>query len=217
MFIAIMDEDGFVNLTAIGNVAHEARITIDEATEAIRILESPDENSADQEHDGRRIERVPGGWLMLNSSKYRDLVTRDIARQQVRERVAKHRAKKRKGNAPVTTCNGSVTQSEAYTEADKEPPSPLKGEVGLKFEEWKKFRKTLKRVKDWDSMFSAQIKFLLEFDERTQLEILNQSIRNGWQGLFEPKRNNGKAPPKPDWPAGWTEKKEREYREAYGR
>src|SRR5215468_7127665 len=78
MFIALMDEDGFVQMASVANVAHTARIEENEANEAIRILESPDPNSADQDHDGRRIEHAPGGWIILNAEKYKNLVTRDM-------------------------------------------------------------------------------------------------------------------------------------------
>src|SRR5215831_6768042 len=120
MFIALMDEDGYVQFASPANVAHTARITGDEADEAIRILESPDANSADDNNAGRRIERVPGGWLILNAGKYRDLVTKDMIRQQTRERVARHRAKekaqKTECNADVTHGNEEVTQSVSISE-----------------------------------------------------------------------------------------------------
>src|SRR5262245_9201859 len=95
MFIALMDEDGFVQFASVANVAHTARIEDDEAEQAINILESPDPNSADDDHEGRRIERAPGGWTILNAAKYRDLVTRDMVRQQTRERVARFRARQK--------------------------------------------------------------------------------------------------------------------------
>ncbi len=95
MFIAVMNEDGFVQFASVANVAHRARITDEEADQAIKILESPDPNSADEDNDGRRVEKVPGGWMILNAGKYRDLVTREMQRESTRERVARHRAKKR--------------------------------------------------------------------------------------------------------------------------
>ncbi len=123
MFIAVMNEDGFVQFASVANVAHRARITDEEADQAIKILESPDPNSADDENDGRRIEKVPGGWLILNAQKYRDLVTREMVREQTRRRVARKRAKD-KGvtpcNADVTQRNGSVTQSDTDTDTKKE-------------------------------------------------------------------------------------------------
>lgn len=132
--IAGMDEDGFVALASVANLAHRARVERKEAEEAVQILESPDPDSSDPDHEGRRIERVTGGWMVLNGPKYRDLVTRTVSREQTRARVAKHRAKK-SGNAQVTpekrSCNGYVTQSDAVThtnsetfEASKEPSAP---------------------------------------------------------------------------------------------
>ena len=97
-FLAAMDQDGFVELSAVGNVAARARIPENAAAEALGILESPDKHAPDQEHEGRRIERVPGGWVVLNAEKYRDIATRQMAREKTRMRVAKHR-EKRSGNA----------------------------------------------------------------------------------------------------------------------
>lgn len=116
-----MDEKGFAPFAAVGNVANRARVTIDEARTALTILESPDTESSDPENEGRRLERVPGGWLVLNAEKHRDLVTRAIRQAQTAERVRRHRALKRASNAPVT-------QSEAYSEAvteEKTDASPV--------------------------------------------------------------------------------------------
>ncbi len=121
MFIALMDEDGFVQFASVANVAHTARIELGAAEEAIKILEGPDANSADPDNDGRRIEKVPGGWMVLNSAKYRDLVTRDMIRQQTRERVKRHRDRSKpvtQCNAPVTQRNGKVTPSDTDTDTD---------------------------------------------------------------------------------------------------
>ncbi len=123
MFIAVMNEDGFVQFASVANVAHRARITDEESEQAIKILEGPDPNSADEENDGRRIEKVPGGWMILNAQKYRDLVTREMIREQTRKRVARKRAKD-KGvtlcNADVTPRNAKVTPSDTDIDTKKE-------------------------------------------------------------------------------------------------
>lgn len=131
-FLAAMDEDGFCQFASVPNLAHRARVTLEEAAEAVRCLESPDPHSSDPDNDGRRIEKVPGGWMILNAQKYRDLVTRTISREQTRLRVAKHRTAK-KGNAPVTACNapvtqgnGSVTQSETKTKTKAETETDIR-------------------------------------------------------------------------------------------
>ena len=117
-FIAVMDEHGFAQFAAPGNLANRARVTLEDAEEAIRILESPDENSSNPDHDGRRIERVPGGWMILNADKHRDMVTRAVVQSQTRERVRRHRERKREGNADVTQANEKLTLSDTETEVE---------------------------------------------------------------------------------------------------
>lgn len=46
-----------------------------------------------------------------------------------------------------------------------------------------------KKPKNWDKMFDKQCQWLTQFNEADQIEIIDQSIRNNWQGLFEPKRD----------------------------
>ena len=100
--IAAMDEDGFCQFASVGNVASRARVTRAEAQKAIDRLEGPDEDSGDPDNDGRRLERVPGGWMVLNAKKHRDMVTRVIVQEQTRKRVTRFREAKRSGNAQVT-------------------------------------------------------------------------------------------------------------------
>ena len=119
--IAAMDEDSNAMFASVRNIAARARVSEAEASEAIKSFEAPDLDSGDPENEGRRIERFPGGWKVLNGHKYRAMVTKAIARENTRERVAKHRAEKKNVttcNADVTTGNASVTPSEAVSEAE---------------------------------------------------------------------------------------------------
>lgn len=120
-FIAAMDETGMVHFAGVDNVANRARVPLDRAKLAIEELERPDPDSSDPENEGRRIERVPGGWIVMNASKYRALVTKAIIQEQTRQRVAKWRENERKRNAPVTHAkrkrNAPVTPSRAVSKA----------------------------------------------------------------------------------------------------
>ena len=69
--LAVMDQDGFVELAAVGNLANRARVSLEAAQEAVRCLESPDPDSSDPEHEGRRLERVPGGWMVPEQEEIR--------------------------------------------------------------------------------------------------------------------------------------------------
>lgn len=114
-FIAVMDEMGFVQFASVANVAHRARVSIEEAQAAIACLEGEDPDSSDLDHNGRRIERVPGGWMVLNAEKHREMVTAALIRDQTRDRVRRFR-ERRKGDAG----NAPVTPSEALARAEAE-------------------------------------------------------------------------------------------------
>lgn len=123
-----MDQNGFAQFASVPNVAHRARVSLEEAQEALRCLECDDPNSADPDHAGRRLERVQGGWMVLNAEKHRKLVTAEIIREQTRLRVQRHREMKRGSNASVTPSEAvSVVQAEAraqeHGEAKSAPPA----------------------------------------------------------------------------------------------
>lgn len=138
-FLAAMDEDGYAHFAAIGNLANRARVTEDEAREAVSCLEAPDENSSNKENEGRRIERVPGGWVVLNAKAHQAMVTRSVVQEQTRERVRKYREKRRatadtvaaasvtQGNAALPSTNATLTPSDTYTDTKKRPPKPPRG------------------------------------------------------------------------------------------
>jgi hypothetical protein len=119
--IAAMDQDGFAHFSALENLAGRARVTVDEAKEAVECFLAPDPNSANPANEGRRIERVPGGYMILNASEHRQTVNRIIQREQTRERVAKHRAKQRYTTVTEvlpTVTTRPYTEAEAYTETE---------------------------------------------------------------------------------------------------
>ena len=125
--IIAMDEDGFVQFASVRNLAHRARVPLEATEEAVNRLESPDPDSSDPEHEGRRIERVPGGWMVLNAGKYRAIATRESQKKGNRERVRRHRARKKAQtpcNGDVTVGNDFVTPSEAEAEAEADVTVP---------------------------------------------------------------------------------------------
>lgn len=63
---------------------------------------------------------------------------------------------------------------------------------------WERHRRGLKKPGHWALMFQEQIKWLSRFPEPTAIEILMQSIRNGWQGLFEPRMGGANGGPSRD-------------------
>lgn len=109
-FLALMDQDGFVPIASVPNLALTANVPVESAAAAVKAFESPDLLDPAQEFEGRRIEKVPNGWMVLNAGKYAAMATAEKAREQTRTRVQAFRERKR--NARVTQGNGNVTPSD---------------------------------------------------------------------------------------------------------
>jgi hypothetical protein len=100
--MALKDEDHIVRLTAyqLGERAKKSEV---EVLDALKILSSPDTKRVEvQEFDGRRIQAVEEGWLILNGQKYRDMVQLEMLRRKNRRASAAFRARqKANGDEPL--------------------------------------------------------------------------------------------------------------------
>ena len=182
--LACMDEDGYVALSSVGNVAARARVPLESAQQAITALESSDPLDPTQEHEGKRIERVPYGWMILNAGKYRDLIRRETIKEQTRERVAQHRAKR----AEVTQRNENVTPSDTDTDTDTD-----NGSTNVDPSVWAEFVEHRKAIKKPLGKLSAQKnRNILEvLTPEQQRETVDRTIANNWTGLFPGGSKNG--------------------------
>ena len=79
------------------------------------------------------------------------------------------------------------------------PTSLQSPEFVREWQVWMTVRRGMKRCKDWVRLFQSQLEFLEPFGASIATQILKQSIRNDWQGLFELKNTNGHAS-KPELP-----------------
>lgn len=130
--LAMANQHGEV-LASIPGVARMAGVPIADAEKALRRFLSPDPYSRTPDKEGRRLEAIEGGWLLVNHAKYRAAFSRDDQKAKTAQRVARHRAKAKPVTPEalhVTPGNAAVTQTahiaEAKAKADL-PPSPLKG------------------------------------------------------------------------------------------
>lgn len=98
--LLMADEHGFVRGTP-HSIARRAVVSPDGAARALAVLEAPDLRSHTIEHDGRRIESVDGGWLVLNYAKYREMRTRKQVKEAEKKRRQRARVASDEGTSPV--------------------------------------------------------------------------------------------------------------------
>jgi hypothetical protein len=177
----------------------------DKIKEGIKQLCSPDPKSRSKAHEGRRL--LPKSEFLFFVPRYKHyhgLRNDEERRQYFRERKRAQRERLKACPTGMSnhvqvgqTCPPLSTQSESESEAAKGKiplriPSGVSSNVFVRFKEWMQYRRGFgKKPKDWDLMFQKQLEWLSQFSETDQIVILDQSIRNGWQGLFVPRRTHG--------------------------
>ena len=78
--LALKDSDHVYRGTAF-RLSKRANKTENEVLDALRVLSSPDQRRQEsQEFEGRRIQAVEDGWLILNGEKYREKVRKEMTR-----------------------------------------------------------------------------------------------------------------------------------------
>lgn len=121
---------GHVDAAGVGILKRAAVVDIEAGMAALERLGAPDLESRTLDHEGRRLVRVNGGWLVLNFMAYRD---KDHTGA---ERARRYRDRKKAAEAEdpsrrdVTLQGRDVTQADADADADakdqKPEPSPGK-------------------------------------------------------------------------------------------
>lgn len=91
--LAMCDKDGFVECTPSGLFRICNMPSREAFDKAICTLESPDPESRTPDNEGRRIERVDGGWIILNYAAYRKKIYTQERKQIQRESSKKYRNK----------------------------------------------------------------------------------------------------------------------------
>ncbi len=205
--IALKDMDGILrqNITGISRLTG---ISLEKCIASFSKFESPDPLSTSKMEDGRRLVRLEsGGWRVVTHEIYQELGWSEEKKAQNRERVREFRKRKKESQTPTTVNSNQQSSTTATTplpnDTDKKPePKPARifseklstTRMAEKWHVWQTVRKAMKKPKNWDTLFNEQMEFLERYPEGVAFEILSSSIRNGYQGLFEPKNyeNNGR-------------------------
>lgn len=179
--LAMADRRGRV-WASIPGLANRARVTLEEVEAALQKLLSKDKYSRTSEFEGRRIEPIDGGWRLLNHEKYRSIRDEETVKETKRNYINKRRHLER-GVDKVDRCRANA---EADTEAEAITTEGLNKSAWELFLNYrKKIGKPYKKV----SLPSAQKK-LAAFG-CLQMDVVEQSIANGWTGIF-PLKTGGK-------------------------
>jgi hypothetical protein len=104
--LATADAGGLVEGSVPG-FANLARVSADQMRAAVAILSGPDPDSRTPDNEGRRIEAVEGGWLVLNYAKYRERGQESDGGRAPYFRA--YRARKRAEAAARNSATGSAT------------------------------------------------------------------------------------------------------------
>lgn len=122
--LAMSNKHGIVEASVPG-LADMARVTLAETQKALEILAAPDTFSRTKEFEGRRIEPVDGGWVILNHAKYREKMSLDERREYNRVKQQEFRERQKRGSSTNsqqtsnTVIDGqSQSAMSAHTEAD---------------------------------------------------------------------------------------------------
>jgi len=104
---------GFVPAAGIG-IIHRAGLDEDRGRAALELLGSPEVSSRSPEHDGRRLVRVDGGYLVLNFIKYREKDSTTA------ERSRRWRERQKAKNSETTATRDSDTATRDTTLKQKQ-------------------------------------------------------------------------------------------------
>lgn len=118
--MAVKDEDHIVRFSAY-QLAHKARKTETEVLDALKILSSPDTRRLEkQEFNGRRIKAVEDGWLILNGSKYREMVSIEMKKARDRKAAKAYRERQKAIKNSGKPLPGEIAAIRAMENGDSE-------------------------------------------------------------------------------------------------
>ena len=108
--LAIADKNGEVQ-ASIPGLARLAAVSVDACETAINKFLSPDKYSRTSDDEGRRLEKIEGGWAILNHSKYRLMASKEDSKSAGAERQKRYLERKNRNNHKMSQDDVSPSQS----------------------------------------------------------------------------------------------------------
>ncbi len=135
--LAMSDKNGEIQ-ASIPGVAYAAGVTVSEAEAAIKKFMLPDPYSRSTEFEGRRLEKIGGGWSLLNHQKYRDMTSDEQQRinnaerqRRFRERQKEKEKTLRDSDVTLRDSDVIITHTDTDTDTDTDTESTTKKQKKL--------------------------------------------------------------------------------------
>jgi hypothetical protein len=123
--LAMADSKGRV-WASVPGLANRARVPVEDVEEALSKFLGPDKYSRTPDNEGRRIEKIDGGWRLLNHAKYREIRDTEAIKESKRNYINNRRAKERASTVERgRTQSNPVGVGRANAEAEAEAEKPL--------------------------------------------------------------------------------------------
>lgn len=183
--LALVDSDGYVRGDAktLSRMANVPQAAVDEALEKFL---SPDPSSHTPDNEGRRIAPAPGGWIVLNYHLYRGGDKSEYMREYMRKYRSGNRKQVNSCKVNSKPCSASASASKVEGCGEKESLPYGSTEFASAWSDWVQHRKEIRHPLKPKTV-EAQLELLKGMGESAAIASIQQSITNGWQGLFEPK------------------------------
>lgn len=115
--LAVKDRDYVVRKTAFA-LSRLANMSEQEVLDGLKVLSGPDTKRIEpQPNEGRRIERVEDGWLILNGKVYQDEMTKLFRRARNAESMRERRAR---GKVVIKPLGGEGAHEKIVKERGEE-------------------------------------------------------------------------------------------------
>lgn len=203
--LALADRGGEVAASVPG-LARLANVSRDQCEEALRVLSSPDPDDSSGVAEGRRIERVQGGWRVVNYAAYREKGRGQDRTEYLTLKQRETRARRKQSVNKSTTVDRSQPIADANADADAEkeeeegksdlPAALDTPDFRAAWTEWLAYRREAKFQLWRDRTVKAKLGELAEIGSERAIAAIRKSIANGWKGIFpdSPTRGGKRSP-----------------------
>lgn len=206
--LALADRNGEA-MASVGGLARSANMEREACERAIEVLSSPDPDDRSGVRDGVRIEKIQGGWRIINFAAYREKMRAADRTEYLRRKQAESRARRRERAVnkastsqpcqPLSTGinrDQPIAASSTTTETTKElppyPPSLDTPEFRQAWADYKAHRRESKMKPLGATATKTRLAELERLGPAASVEAIRRSIANGWAGIF-PDNGNGSS------------------------